>query len=53
MVGTKSLGLYIDGRQYIFNLYLHVYGDVSFADDLFTRVFIEGHMVFLAGYLII
>ena len=49
IVGTKSLGFCIGGRQYIFNLHLYAYGDVSFADDLFTRVSIRGYMVFLAG----
>ncbi len=49
MVRTKSLGLCISGRQYISNLHLYVYGDVSFANDLFTRVSTKGYMVFLAG----
>ncbi len=49
MAGTKSLGLRTDGRQYISNLHLYVYGDASFANDLFTRVSIGGYMVFLAG----
>ena len=53
MAGTKSLGFRTDGRQYISNLHLYTYGDASFADDLLTRVSIEGHMVFLAGCLII
>ncbi len=53
MAETKSLGLRAGGRQYIFNLYLYVYGDVSFVDDLFTRVFTGGYMVFLTGYPII
>src|SRR6266566_4553672 len=49
MVGTKSLGFCVGGRQYIFNFHLHVYGDASFVDDLLTRVSIGGYMVFLAG----
>ncbi len=53
MVGTKSLGFRVNGRQYIFNLYLHIYGDALFADNLFIRVSTGGHMVFLAGYPII
>ena len=48
IAGTKSLGLRVGGRQYISNLHLYIYGDVSFIDDLFTRVFIRGHVVFLA-----
>jgi len=53
MVGTKSLDLYTGGRQYIFNFYLHIYGDASFVDDLLTRISIGGYIVFLAGYPII
>ena len=53
ITGTKSLGFYTSGYQYISNLYLHIYGDTSFADDLFTRVSIGGYIVFLAGYPII
>ena len=53
MVGTKSLGFYVDSRQYIFNLHLYIYGDVLFIDNLFTKVFIEGYIVFLASCLII
>ena len=53
MAGTKSLGFYTGGRQYIFNLHLYIYGDISFVDDLFTRVSTGGYMVFLAGCLII
>ncbi len=49
IAGTKSLGLRADGRQYISNLHLHIYGDASFVDDLLIRVSIGGHMVFLAG----
>ena len=49
MAGTKSLNLYISGRQYISNLYFYIYGDASFVDDLLIRVSIEGHVVFLVG----
>ena len=49
MIGTKSLGLRTNGRQYISNLHLYIYGDTSFVDDLFTKVSIKGYMVFLAG----
>ena len=47
------MGLCTGGRQYISNLHLYVYSDISFADDLFTRVSIRGHIVFLVGYPII
>ena len=47
------MNLYVDGRQYIYNFHFYIYGDASFADDLFTRVSIRGHIVFLAGYPII
>src|SRR6266566_3679348 len=30
-------------------LNLYIYGDVSFVDDLLTKVSIEGHIVFLMG----
>ena len=46
---TKSLSLYTSRYQYIFNLYLYIYSDTSFVNDLLIRVSIRSHIVFLAG----
>src|SRR6266699_900821 len=53
IIGTKSLGLCIGGRQYISNFHLYIHSDTSFIDNLFIRVFTRSYIVFLAGCLII